>query len=89
MGTAAHFRPRDLFITHRSRFDRIRIRSCLLNRQFQAPRKLFWQHGEDCFPDYSINLRINPAKALRHRGFVGDPHGILAVLLRAQRELVR
>jgi hypothetical protein len=77
-----------LFITHRSRFDRIWIRSRFLNRQFQAPRRLFRQHGEDCFPDNSVNPRINPAIALRHGGFVGNSHGILAVFLRAQRELV-
>jgi hypothetical protein len=43
MGTAAHFRPWDMFITHRSRFDRVSIRSRLLNGRLQGPRKLVWE----------------------------------------------
>jgi hypothetical protein len=88
MGTAANFRPRDMFITHRSRFNCICVGPRILNRRLQRLRKLVWEEREDCLPKNSINPRINPAIGLRHRGFVGDPHGVLAVLLRAQSELV-
>ena len=43
MGTATNFRPWDMFIPHRSRFDRVSIRSRLLNRRLQGFRKLLWE----------------------------------------------
>lgn len=43
MRTAPYVRSRHLLITHRCRFDRVRIRSRLLNRRLQGFRKLVWE----------------------------------------------
>lgn len=43
MGSAANFRPWDMFMTHRSRFDRVSVRSNFLNRRLQGSRKLLWE----------------------------------------------
>lgn len=40
MGTTTNFRARDMFLTQRSRFDRVSIRSHFLNRQLQRSRNL-------------------------------------------------
>jgi hypothetical protein len=88
METAANFRPSDRFLTHRSRFDRVSIRSRLLNRQLQRSRNLLWEEREHRLPDDSVNPHLNPAICSRYRGFVGDSHRILTVLLHMQSELI-
>jgi len=43
MGTSQYFCTRHLLITHRSRFDRVRVRPGFLNRRLQRLRKFVWK----------------------------------------------